>query len=189
MGYSYAHTNMTANEICVLEYDNFASDHMRIRMPGKVEKFPVLAANIRTLMKRLNWDQAELAHQIGVSQGTVSRWGVISEPRGVALGRLAELAGVRPVDFVETDIRQCKPTPPVSALPSGAKAREAVAVWLDAAGLGHLADDYAEPLARRLPGLLAALQSPTGVVGSENKPLPDEPAQDPSTPRRGKRPQ
>lgn len=70
---------------------------MRSRM-----KHPILFENVRTIARRLGVDQTQLGEMCGgVSQGTVSRWGETSVPRGKTLLYLAELAGVTARQLLE----------------------------------------------------------------------------------------
>lgn len=150
-------------------------------------KFPVLLANIQAVMEHYGWDQEDLAERVGVTQGTVSRWGNTSEPRGVALAKLSELAGVGPAEFAEARIAKIRKGRKRPTLPSGPKLEAAMAALLDSVGLSHLADEFAAPLARRLPDLLVEMQSPVAVRERDGEPLPAERAQAPAKPRLGKR--
>lgn len=117
-------------------------------------KFPVFLQNVQILMKERDWDQTELAHQVGSSQPSVSRWGFQSVPRGNVLANLAAIAGVDAREIVETPLKQARQARSAS-LPSGRKLTEVMEALLDSAGLPHLVDEYAPKLARLLPGLLA----------------------------------
>lgn len=122
-------------------------------------KFPVFLANLQALMKEREWDQTELAHQVGSSQSSVSRWGYHSVPRGHVLAKLAAEAGVDTNEIIETPIGQARKAKRAT-LPSGQKLVETMEALLDSAGLSHLADEYAPKLARLLPGLLADSSAP-----------------------------
>lgn len=67
----------------------------------------MLSHNVDTLRKRLGDTQDQFADRMGVSQGTVSRWGQ-SMPRGDQLMNLAMLAGVLPTDFLNKPIEKAK---------------------------------------------------------------------------------
>lgn len=69
---------------------------MRLRM-----RHPILFKNIQTIMRRLRVDQTKLGELCGVTQGSVSRWGVQSMPRGDALTLLADQGGVTPKQIIE----------------------------------------------------------------------------------------
>lgn len=155
---------------------------MRIRMVEHPVRYPVLLANVQALMARHEWDQSELAHRTGVSQGTVSRWGAISAPRGPALAKLAELAGVSPTEFLEQPI-PATPRRARSSLPSGRKLVAAMRALLESVDLGHLADEHAERLARRLPSLLEEMQSPEAPDERGEGPPLGGPSPSPSRPR------
>lgn len=120
----------------------------------RLVKYPVFLENLKQVLREKRWDQTELAHQCDSTQSSVSRWGWSSVPRGQTLTKLAEIAGVSPSDLLETPLKEGR-RPRPSALPSGRKLIETMAVLLDNAGLPHLADEYAAKLARLLPGLLA----------------------------------
>jgi transcriptional regulator with XRE-family HTH domain len=160
---------------------------MRIRMEKSGVKFPILLANVQTVMEHYGWDQTELGELVGTTQGTVSRWGTTSEPRGSTLAKLAELAGVSPTDFVERKLTSIRAKRRISGLPSGEKLEEAMGALLDSVGLSHLADEYAAPLARRLPGLLEDVRSSKDSRGSDVSPPPGARPQAPSKRRPGKR--
>jgi transcriptional regulator with XRE-family HTH domain len=78
---------------------------MRQRM-----KYTMLRDNVEALRNRFGDTQERFADRLGVSQGTVSRWGQ-SIPRGDQIIALAMLAGVLPDDFL---------TKPLGTSPKGA---------------------------------------------------------------------
>lgn len=63
----------------------------------------VLAANIRTLRKRLDVNQTVFGEHIGVSQGTVARWEKGAEPKSEPLLKMANMAG-RSVQSFTTEL-------------------------------------------------------------------------------------
>ncbi len=157
-------------EICEPEYGFGPSKRMRIRMAdGTHVKYPTLLANLHRLMEEKGWDQNALADHVRASQGSVSRWGGQSIPRGDTLARLADLAGVAPTDFVERPLSQGRRV--VRALPNGQELVEAMEALLDSAGLPHLVDEYAPKLALLLPGILEGSSVPREQPGSTSKPL------------------
>lgn len=127
-------------------------------MAERAVKYPVLLKNVQAVMAMRKLDQSALADEVGASQGSVSRWGVSSVPRGDTLTRLAALARVTPSDFIAVPLDKAKRAPVV--LPSGPKLVETMEALLDSAGLPHLVDDYAGKLARLLPTLLEGSEAP-----------------------------
>lgn len=122
-------------------------------------RYPTLLANVRLIMEEREWDQSVLADNVGTSQGTVSRWGTLSTPRGQSLAKLAEIAGVSPTEMLNVPLKQARRHQRL-VLPSGRKLVETMEALLDNAGLPHLVDEYAEKLARILPTLIEASASP-----------------------------
>lgn len=64
-------------------------------------KFPIFHHNLLEVQRRLGLDQTEFGEMVGVTQSTVSRWGVSSVPRGQTLSLLADLAGVSSASFLK----------------------------------------------------------------------------------------
>lgn len=159
---------------------------MRIRMAdGNHARYPILLANLQQLMEERGWDQNALADQVSASQGSVSRWGTQSIPRGNTLARLAELAGVALTDFVDRPLDEGRRV--ARPLPSGQKLVETMEALLDNAGLPHLVDEYAPKLARLLPGLLAGSSAQLEHPDSPAKRRRGDEAQAPAKGDPGKR--
>jgi transcriptional regulator with XRE-family HTH domain len=153
---------------------------MRTRMEARQVKYPVFLDNLQAILAERKWDQSELAHNVGSTQSSVSRWGWASVPRGETLTRLADLAHVSPTELLDLPIAQARKPRPVG-LPSGRKLVETMEALLDTAGLPHLVDEYAAKLARLLPEILADSSAPTGDQPSASKRQPASPP-----PRRAK---
>ncbi|MEG3177026.1 S24 family peptidase [Sphingomonas sp. RB3P16] len=63
----------------------------------------ILSANIRTLREHLGLNQAEFAERVGAKQFQVSKWETLGqEPTARTLIAVAALAGVDPIEFMDT---------------------------------------------------------------------------------------
>jgi len=108
-------------------------------MPERM-KYPILFENIKELRRRLGESQEKFADRLGASQGSVSRWGDQSIPRGDTLANLADLAGVTPKQFIDEPL-------PARALGMGKPMLQA------RASVGALTQMIAEIVEDELPGL------------------------------------
>jgi len=158
-------------------------------MPERM-KYPILFENIKELRRRLGESQEKFADRLGASQGSVSRWGDQSIPRGHTLVNMADLAGVTPKQFLAEPL-------PARALGMGKPMPQA------RASVGALTQMIAEIVADELPGLalpanfahilatglheqLGLTQSPPSDAGStDDTTAPDIAAQSPAPKKAG----
>ncbi|QPQ55575.1 helix-turn-helix domain-containing protein [Allosphingosinicella flava] len=128
-------------------------------------KHPILYHNVQALLRRLKEDQTVFADRLGVSQGTVSRWGILSVPRGSALTDLADLAGVTPKEFLkqklseEAPVKNLPPGPGIT-LPNEDVLTEVFAGLLETIDVDPDQDGRAQKLAKSFPAALQFASNP-----------------------------
>lgn len=117
-------------------------------------RYLMLRDNVEKLRKDLGDTQEKFAERLGVSQGTVSRWGQ-SMPRGDQIINLCMLAGVLPDAFISV---------PLDEAPHGAYVTRPALMRAISRALPGLPEDEGKIAEYLAQVVLDAVQIPDGLL-------------------------